>query len=91
VVSDDGIIAAHLGMGEDYSEHDRNPSCDGAIEVLLAAPTQDCLASFERKVKVVATMNHPNIAIIHGRKTTASNTFSTAEFYECTASIQSIQ
>jgi len=79
MVSEDGIILGLVGMGEVYREHDTNLSRDVAIEVLLAALAHDCLARFERKAKVLAAMNHPNIAIIHGLKITATNVRATIE------------
>src|SRR6202521_2404824 len=64
------------GMGEVYRAHDTNLSRDVAIKVLPAALAQDPdrLARFEREAKVLAAMNHPNIAIIHGLENTATNT-----------------
>ena len=63
------------GMGEVYRAHDTNLSRDVAIKVLPAALAQDPdrLARFEREAKVLAAMNHPNIAIIHGLENTASS------------------
>ena len=63
------------GMGEVYRAHDTNLSRDVAIKVLPAALAQDPdrLARFEREAKVLAAMNHPNIAIIHGLENTATN------------------
>jgi hypothetical protein len=86
MVSDDGIILALVGMGEVYCEHDTNLSSDVAIEVLLAAQAQDRLSCFERKAKVLAAMNNPNTAIIHGLKITATNARATSEeeVYETT-------
>ena len=69
------------GMGEVYRAHDTNLSRDVAIKVLPAALAQDPdrLARFEREAKVLAAMNHPNIAIIHGLKITATNVRATIE------------
>jgi serine/threonine protein kinase len=63
------------GMGEVYRAHDTNLSRDVAIKVLPAALAQDPdrLARFEREAKVLAAMNHPNIAIIHGLENTATS------------------
>src|SRR5579863_9786130 len=63
------------GMGEVYRARDTKLDCDVAIKVLPAALAQDPdrLARFEREAKVLAAMNHPNIAIIHGLENTATN------------------
>ena len=56
------------GMGEVYRATDRNLGRDVAIKVLPEAFAQDAerLARFEREAKTLASLNHPNIAIIHG-------------------------
>src|SRR5947209_1942244 len=56
------------GMGEVYRAHDPSLARDIAIKVLPAALAHDPdrLARFEREAKVLAALNHPNIAIIHG-------------------------
>jgi len=63
------------GMGEVYRAHDKSLARDVAIKVLPAALSQDPdrLARFEREAKVLAAMNHPNIAIIYGLESTATN------------------
>jgi Tol biopolymer transport system component len=63
------------GMGEVYRAHDPSLVRDVAIKVLPAALAQDPdrLARFEREAKVLAAMNHSNIAIIHGLEKTATN------------------
>src|SRR5258708_40355091 len=54
-------------MGEVYRARDTKLDRDVAIKVLPAALARDPdrLARFEREAKVLAAMNHPNIAIIH--------------------------
>ena len=55
-------------MGEVYRATDMNLGRDVAIKVLPAAFAQEAerLARFEREAKTLATLNHPNIAIVHG-------------------------
>jgi len=79
MVSDDGIIPALVGLDEVYSEYNANLSREAAMEALPAAQAQDSLPGFERKAIVLAAMNHPNIAIIHGLKITATNARATSE------------
>src|SRR5271170_1675534 len=56
------------GMGEVYRARDTKLDRDVAIKVLPAALAQDPerLARFEREAKVLASLNHPNIAQIYG-------------------------
>src|ERR1700674_968864 len=56
------------GMGEVYRARDTKLDRDVAIKVLPAALAQhpDRLARFEREAKVLAALNHPNIAAIYG-------------------------
>src|SRR6266481_2174530 len=56
------------GMGEVYRARDPRLDRDVAIKVLPAALAQhaDRLARFEREAKVLAALNHPNIASIYG-------------------------
>ena len=55
-------------MGEVYRATDTNLGRDVAIKVLPAGFTQDAerLARFEREARTLASLNHPNVAIIHG-------------------------
>src|SRR6185369_171017 len=56
------------GMGEVYRAHDTKLGRDVAIKVLPQAFTADAsrVASLEHEARVVASLNHPNIAAIHG-------------------------
>ena len=56
------------GMGEVYRARDTTLDRDVALKVLPEAFTADPdrLARFEREAKVLASLNHPNIAQIHG-------------------------
>ncbi len=56
------------GMGEVYRAKDTKLEREVAIKVLPAALAHDPerLARFEREAKLLASLNHPNIATIHG-------------------------
>jgi hypothetical protein len=56
------------GMGEVYRARDTKLNREVAIKVLLAdvANDADRLARFSREAQVLAALNHPNIAHIHG-------------------------
>jgi serine/threonine protein kinase len=56
------------GMGEVYRARDTNLDRSVALKILpgLFAHDPDRLARFEREAKTLASLNHPNIAIIHG-------------------------
>ena len=60
------------GMGEVYRARDTRLDRDVALKVLPAAFTADPdrLARFEREARVLASLNHPNIAQIHGLEET---------------------
>ncbi len=55
-------------MGEVYRARDAKLNRDVAIKVLLpaVAADPDRLARFSREAQVLASLNHPNIAHIHG-------------------------
>jgi serine/threonine protein kinase len=68
------------GMGEVYKARDTRLQRDVAIKVLpevLAADT-DRLARFQREAQVLASLNHPNIAAIHGLEEGPASAFATA-------------
>jgi len=56
------------GMGEVYQAHDAKLGRDVAIKVLPEAFAHDAdrLSRFQREAKMLASLNHPNIATIHG-------------------------
>jgi eukaryotic-like serine/threonine-protein kinase len=56
------------GMGQVYRATDTNLKRQVAIKVLPAslAGDADRLARFQREAEVLAALNHPNIAAIHG-------------------------
>ena len=56
------------GMGEVYRGRDTRLGRDVALKVLLEAfaRDEDRMVRFEREAKVLASLNHPNIAAIYG-------------------------
>src|SRR5690242_6603455 len=62
------------GMGEVYRAKDTKLDREVAIKVLPAALAQDPerLARFEREARVLASLNHPNIAQIYGIEESSS-------------------
>jgi serine/threonine-protein kinase len=56
------------GMGEVYRARDTRLNRDVALKVLpqLFAADPDRLARFKREAQLLASLNHPNIAAIHG-------------------------
>ena len=61
------------GMGVVYRARDSKLNRDVAIKVLSEAFALDAerLARFTREAQVLASLNHPNVAAIHGREGTA--------------------
>src|SRR6476619_5798939 len=61
------------GMGEVYRARDTKLNRDVAIKVLLPAVANDPdrLARFSREAHVLASLNHPHIAQIHGLEESA--------------------
>jgi Tol biopolymer transport system component len=62
------------GMGEVYRARDTKLNRDVALKVLpdLVARDPDRLARFEREAQILAALNHPNIAHIHGLEESGS-------------------
>ncbi len=58
------------GMGEVYRARDTGLNRDVAVKVLpdLFADDPERLARFDREAQVLASLNHPHIAHIHGRE-----------------------
>jgi Tol biopolymer transport system component len=70
-------IVAHIGaggMGEVYRAHDANLRREVAIKVLPRAFVNhpDRLARFQREARMLASLNHPNIAAIYGLEESGS-------------------
>jgi hypothetical protein len=80
-------IAARIGvggMGEVYRARDTNLGRDVAIKVLpdLFAHDPERLARFEREAHVLASLNHPNIAVIHDLKEVEGSKYLILELVE---------
>ena len=78
-------ILAHLGtggMGQVYQARDLRLGRDVAIKVLRAelAADPDHIARFEREARLLAALNHPNIAAIYGFEEFENTRFLVLEF-----------
>ncbi len=62
------------GMGEVYRARDTKLNRDAALKVLPEAFAADPqrMARFEREAQILASLNHPNIAAIHGLEESGS-------------------
>ncbi len=65
------------GMGEVYQAHDTKLGRDVAIKVLpeTFAHDPDRLSRFQREAKILASLNHPNIATIHGLEQSSGTSY----------------
>jgi serine/threonine protein kinase len=56
------------GMGEVYRARDSRLSREVALKILPEALSRDAdrVARFEREARVLASLNHPHIASVHG-------------------------
>jgi serine/threonine protein kinase len=72
------------GMGEVYRAVDKNLGRSVAIKILPDAFAEDRerLARFDREAKLLASLNHPNIAAIHGLEETEARRFLVLEMAE---------
>lgn len=72
------------GMGEVYQAKDQKPGRDVAIKVLPEefAKETDRVARFQREAKLLASLNHPNIAAIYGLQASDGTHFLVLELIE---------
>ncbi len=72
------------GMGEVYRARDTRLNRDVAIKVLPDefSRDKDRLARFEREAKLLAQLNHPNIATLHGLEEAHGQKFIVMEMIE---------
>jgi hypothetical protein len=80
-------ILGHIGaggMGEVYRAIDKNLGRHVAIKILPAAFAEDKerMARFEREAKLLAVLNHTNIAAIHGLEQSEGRRFLVLELAE---------
>ena len=72
------------GMGEVFQAKDQKLGRDVAIKLLPEefAKDADRVARFQREAKVLASLNHPNIAAIHGLEESGGTNFLVLELVE---------
>jgi eukaryotic-like serine/threonine-protein kinase len=72
------------GMGEVYQAKDQKLGRDVAIKVLPEEFTRDAnrVARFQREAKLLASLNHPNIAAIYGLAESGGTNFLVLELVE---------
>ena len=64
-------------MGEVYRARDTTLGREVAIKVLASAlaDSEEFLARFEREARLLASLNHPNIATLHGLEVSGDTRF----------------
>src|SRR5262245_13110192 len=72
------------GMGEVYRAHDTKLGRDVALKVLPEQVSRDAdrVARFKREARLLASLNHPNIATIHGLEEENATHFLVMELVE---------
>src|SRR4029434_6634542 len=80
-------ITSHLGtggMGEVYQAVDSKLGQSVAIKILpeVFSRDKDRTARFEREARLLASLNHPNIAGIHGLEESGETRFLVLELVE---------
>ena len=78
------VLLGAGGMGEVYRARDSRLGRDVAIKALPATLAHDGerLARFEREARLLASLNHPNIAGIHGLEEAANQRYLVLEYVE---------
>src|SRR5215831_6796061 len=80
-------ITSHLGsggMGDVYRATDATLGRSVAIKLLpeIFAIDRERVARFEREARALASLNHPNIAVIHGMEESSGRNFLVMELVE---------
>ncbi|MBN1123961.1 MAG: protein kinase [Sedimentisphaerales bacterium] len=73
------------GMGEVYQAKDTKLGRNVAIKILPEefARDADRIARFQREAKLLASLNHPNIAAIHGLEESGGTHFLVTRLMHC--------
>jgi serine/threonine protein kinase/Tol biopolymer transport system component len=81
------------GMGEVYQAHDTKLGRDVAIKVLPEAFAHDAdrLSRFQREAKMLAALNHPNIATIHGLEQSGGTSYLVMELVSGDTLVECVQ
>jgi eukaryotic-like serine/threonine-protein kinase len=76
--------SGRAGWGEVYLAHDRKLVRDVAVKTLPAEFAGDLerLARFQREARMLAALNHPNIAAIYGLEESEGDSFLVLELVE---------